>query len=291
MILAKSGDSRFVDRIQIGAFHGIVHSTFSRTLNILCTDSEDLYTVACRNLDNAPNTLIAGFENLSSFEIVIGDRVYSSTNLLQIGHRLTVSTVNAEKWRCTLSEYPKNSEKLIANLSIMKQYIDNFGKGGGMIKAHWPQNSFEEEVTRLLQERSEAFLCELNANRRENALQVAQSLLGLGPGLTPSGDDFLVGLFAVMNLKGCPLQAYSYLCHEILSKAHQYTNEISLASLKQAACGHVRDSIANLINTLGYGTPEQLLSSLTTVLGIGSSSGTDIAMGIYSGMRFCCQYE
>jgi len=154
-----------------------------------------------------------------------------------------------------------------------------------------PGSRFEEEASRMLRDRAALFLSELYAGRKEHAVKAAQRLLGLGPGLTPSGDDFLVGVFAVMNLRGGPLHACQGVCQEIMRPASRLTNEISLAALKQAANGRVRDCIVELIDALAYGTPEQLIPRIDAVLRIGSSSGTDIAMGIYAGLELSCQYK
>jgi hypothetical protein len=291
MIHALSGDSLFIARIEEAAFHGTVHSRFDRTLNIRCADSGDLYTVACRDLDNGPNTLIMDCFNLRPFDIKPGEGVSCSANRLYIGNRMALMTENADYWQCILPEYPARSNALRLNLLIMKQYIDEFGKCGGMKTTSQPHNRFEKEVSRMLQDRSVVFLNELCAGRKESAIQAGRSLLGLGPGLTPSGDDFLMGIFAVINLHGGPLHAYTSLCQGILWQASQRTNDISLAALKQAASGLVRDSIVKLIDTLAYGTQDLLLPRIAEVLRIGSSSGTDIAMGIYAGLRFSCQYE
>jgi hypothetical protein len=285
MLQVISGDSSFLKRIEQASFCGTVHSLFKRVLNIRCLDSEVLYTIACRDIDNGPNTLILDIENLLVYPIELKETVHSAANQLVIGSSMKLTINGAKGWKCSLPKYPSDDSKLRANLPIMKQYLDEFGQSGGMISTDDPQSSFQEEVSRLLQERSTAFLSELKAGRMEKAIQTARSLIGLGPGLTPSGDDFLLGLLAVINLQGNPLHAYSSWCQEILRGASQWTNEISLAALNQAASGQVRESITKLIDALTYRTPDQVIAGLSEVLNIGSSSGTDISMGIYSGLQ------
>jgi hypothetical protein len=48
-------------------------------------------------------------------------------------------------------------------------------------------------LERLLTERAEALAAALAACDTGNAVAAGQRLVGLGPGLTPSGDDFLAG--------------------------------------------------------------------------------------------------
>ncbi len=59
------------------------------------------------------------------------------------------------------------------------------------------------------------------------------SLLGLGPGLTPSGDDFLGGLLVALRLAGHPGSA-ERLAHAIENLGANRTNDISLAHLRAA---------------------------------------------------------
>ena len=47
---------------------------------------------------------------------------------------------------------------------------------------------------------SQCLIHELGNGNIEKALECAVKLISLGPGLTPLGDDFLVGLFTIINL-------------------------------------------------------------------------------------------
>jgi hypothetical protein len=61
------------------------------------------------------------------------------------------------------------------------------------------------------------------------------------------------------------------------------TNAVSLAALRHAAHGRVREAIRQLLWELTQGTPAQAAAALQPVLAIGSTSGTDIAAGILCG--------
>jgi hypothetical protein len=56
-------------------------------------------------------------------------------------------------------------------------------------------------------------------------------------------------------------------------------------ALKKASVGKVRESIIRLVDSLFYGKEEELFFSLNQVINIGSSSGTDIALGLVSGLE------
>jgi hypothetical protein len=146
-------------------------------------------------------------------------------------------------------------------------------------------NPFEAEVLNMLEKRTLLLLNELLNGRISSALPHAVSLIGLGPGLTPTGDDFLTGLFTIFNMKNSPFYPYRLFCEDVLKKAKTLTNDISYMTLKKAAFGKVRESIISLLNSLLVEDDEYIILSLNKLLNIGSSSGTDIAYGIVFGME------
>lgn len=285
MINAISGDIDFIKEFNNSKFTGFVHSTFNRTLNIKCFENDDLYTIACSKLDNGPNTVIIDVDNMKSMKIVVDDRVRVENNLLYIANKLTISIDKVNIWESVLPSYTHNVEILKQNLMKMKEYINVHGVGGGMKKNVITQNAFEAEVSNMLENRTLLLFNELLNHRISSALPHAISLVGLGPGLTPSGDDFLTGLFAVFNMKNSPFYPYRSFCEEVLKKAKNLTNDISYMTLKKAAIGKVRESIISLLNNLFVEDEEDLFLSLNKLLSIGSSSGTDIALGIVFGIE------
>jgi len=285
VINSISGDTDFIKEINNSTFTGFVHSTFSRTFNIKCYENGDLYTIACNRLDNGPNTLIVDIDNMKPMKIETNDRVFVEENLLYIGDQLTISIDRAGKWESVLSTYPCNVDILKRNLMKMKDFINIHGVGGGMKKNIITLNPFEAEVSNMLENRTLLLLNELLNGRISSALPHAVSLIGLGPGLTPSGDDFLTGLFTIFNMKNSPFYPYRLFCEDVLKKAKTLTNDISYMTLKKAAFGKVRESIISLLNSLLVEDDEDLILSLNKLLNIGSSSGTDIAFGIVFGME------
>lgn len=282
---AKSGDAEFIQRIEQSSFNGIVHSIFNKTINLKCLNDGELYTIASTKIDNGPNTLLIDINSFSEVELALNDKVNAANKVLSITDQLAITVERAEKWESNLPDYPDCIGKLIANLVKMKQYIHSQGKTGGMKSETASKNIFEKEMSRLLNERSRALVHELSNNRVSNALQSAAGLIGLGPGLTPSGDDFLVGFISTLHLPNCPCHVFKELGEQIVNLAMPLTNEISYIALKKASIGRVRESLIHLLDSLVNGTENELLQSLKNVLEIGSSSGTDIAFGIVSGIE------
>lgn len=73
-------------------------------------------------------------------------------------------------------------------------------------------------------------------------------LLGVGPGLTPSGDDFLAGVFGVLHAIQLP-----HCVHSLWSVVEQHlslTNAISAAHLRCAAQGRLNEDQHVLLNAV-----------------------------------------
>lgn len=285
MIVAISGEGEFIDRVENSSFRGFVHSVFKRTINIQNLESKELFTVACRKIDNGPNTLIIDIEDFSGIIIEENDRVSAANKIISIGDKLHISIDKCQKWESLLPEFPAQPESVTRNLKVVKDHIAIHGKGGGAKPDLTTDHIFAKEVSRMLEEKSLSLQHELILGKPDNALQYAVSLIGLGPGLTPSGDDFLVGMLAAMNMKNSPFSSYQPFFEELANKAKTLTNDISYMAILKASIGKVRESIIELVDAIVNDSDENIILSLNKVLNIGSSSGTDIALGLVCGLE------
>jgi hypothetical protein len=137
----------------------------------------------------------------------------------------------------------------------------------------------------VIQEISEACL----AHDFPRVLETAADLIGLGEGLTPSGDDFVGGLlFYVMTLQHLYAPFHNIRTTDLprfLERATSRTHVISFTMLKDHATGHSTETLHKFINALLTG---QSLES-TYLLGmeltqIGHSTGWDLLAGVLTGM-------
>jgi hypothetical protein len=101
------------------------------------------------------------------------------------------------------------------------------------------------------------------------------ALAGLGPGLTPAGDDALAGILLVL---GAHDRAAA-----VAAADRARTNDISRAFLAWAARGH---SIEPVHRLLAAGDDAGTASAaLADLLRFGHSSGADLAFGLRRGLR------
>jgi hypothetical protein len=126
--------------------------------------------------------------------------------------------------------------------------------------------------------------CNLQADA---AISAFRPLIGLGPGLTPSGDDFIVGylagLWSTVGSDSSRLRFMSSLGAR-LSQAADGTNAISRTYIKSAVNGNVSEPIATLAQRIGQAkNMDGVREATRTALQVGNTSGTDGVLGLLVG--------
>jgi hypothetical protein len=121
--------------------------------------------------------------------------------------------------------------------------------------------------------------------------KATRGLAGLGPGLTPSGDDAVCGFAAVMALLSPQLSvdgvSRRHIARIMASVARPRTTALSAVLLAHAACGEVAEQLSTLLLSLSLPTEasEVVLRAADRVLAFGASSGGDTLLGILLGLR------
>jgi hypothetical protein len=108
------------------------------------------------------------------------------------------------------------------------------------------------------------------------ALRTATRLVGLGPGLTPAGDDVMAGTIAGLVLLGHP--SAERFAAGVYSLAAGRTTELSRALLRHAACGRVSAEYAAVLHGLVGERP--LGPAVAGLLATGATSGRAMALGL-----------
>lgn len=107
---------------------------------------------------------------------------------------------------------------------------------------------------------------------------VIAGLIGLGPGLTPSGDDFLGGVIIALRLGGRHTVAQQ-LYNSVSVEQANAGNSISASHLAAAATGSCNASIHTALNAIMAGDIKALPALLENINQIGHTSGWDALAG------------
>lgn len=132
----------------------------------------------------------------------------------------------------------------------------------------------------------------LSAGCPRRASESARSLLGRGPGSTPSGDDILSGALAVLHLvtpSAEPLASAAGAIRRYVAAHRTATTLLSWAFLVYASRGEVSRETAGVLRAMhGRGS---LAVAAPRLLRVGSHSGTDIAHGLMIGLAAVLEYR
>ncbi len=111
-----------------------------------------------------------------------------------------------------------------------------------------------------------------------SALTMASQLAGLGIGLTPSGDDFLLGVVLATWIIHPP-EIAKPLAKEITNVAAPLTTTLSAAWLRSAGRGDAGTLWHDFFDALFLGDPGAIQLQINRLLSIGHTSGADALAG------------
>lgn len=130
----------------------------------------------------------------------------------------------------------------------------------------------------------------------QGVTKASYRLIGLGPGLTPSGDDILAGVMATGSYFSL---AYKGLRSEvkrinscIISKVPGRTTVLSQILLSDANKGEVARPLGQLLQEILCGVEAPLIADLShQVMALGASSGRDTLVGVVTGFEAFLRLE
>ena len=228
-----------------------------------------------------------------------GMRVRKVGGRLLIGEVLEISLESAELWRPkTRAQRCLDSELIKRNLKLAKQLAADKARreGLGQLLSHIDEisarkvnltpdlNAVARTVLPLLVRLLEA----VKSGDIGSIERVAQKLIGLGPGLSPSADDALSGFTAALwwasHSVNRGVDSVEEINRAIASQASG-TTLLSGQLLRHAARGEVNERVEKLLGKLLEGAPSEIEPLVEQVMKIGETSGIDMMVGLLLGMR------
>jgi len=138
--------------------------------------------------------------------------------------------------------------------------------------------------------RADALAAACASDDAERAGEAAGALLGCGPGLTPSGDDYVGGAFfarAVLTALGggdaVEAAAWARAVVVVRDAAARSTHPISAALLGDLLAGHGWSCLHDLASSLARGEDTRANDAARRLTRLGHSSGWDLLAGFVAG--------
>jgi hypothetical protein len=121
----------------------------------------------------------------------------------------------------------------------------------------------------------------LESGDRDAAADVATGLIGLGPGLTPSGDDTLVGIEAALHALD---SASAGFLSGAVGDVEDRTTALAATLLRHAAAGEFAERLHRVLAALLGPDEEAIAPAIDRAVAWGATSGTDCLLGVLIGL-------
>ncbi|WP_180968202.1 DUF2877 domain-containing protein [Cytobacillus massiliigabonensis] len=186
-------------------------------------------------------------------------------------------------------QYPKNE----ITAQHLEAFIKTLAAEGERTGLDLEINQFLLEYLRIQKEQSAPpantievyrLLMAISSQDQSEIDRAVRYFLGRGRGLTPSGDDHLVGLLAIHTITGICSPLFLRTIQEILLH-ESITTDIGREYLLYALKGAFSSTIVNILNCLtDRKRTEEIEKQLSQLLTVGHSSGIDTAFGLLIGL-------
>ena len=233
-------------------------------------------------------------EGFSFEELQIGEPVVCRDGILQFeSFPLTVQLRGARQWRCELSSLEADLKKPATAdawgivwdaLNRRQRHLHADIIADDLLRSNEPgKASLSRKAGKAMRE-----LLYVTRKCDATATSAVKALIGLGSGLTPSGDDLLVGymtgLWCTARDRNERTQFISSLGKTIIRLSVQ-TNDISRPYLYYAAQGQVSSHLVDLAEAISQGeSRNRLLDIAEAAMSVGHTSGMEAVTGLLVGL-------
>jgi hypothetical protein len=309
-LIAESVGYKAKKALQNSRTESKIHSVFDHTFYIEVNENRLINVITTISYMSSTSVLIKNTK-MKSFKLLNikeGMQVTADDSNIVIGNKLAAIRLDGSstysKRRVPKKESLESFSVIGLNLRVLRDEIYKCRSRDGLVdvlekvETAGPLSLFLKPQEISLSERArpyiERLMWGLYLGDSGMVLSNAQSLLGLGPGLTPSCDDFLAGLLMSLNFAGKVLlkdlkkekQFYKMISNQIYTSAKSKTTIYSLNNLEGACHGEGPDAAVDLIVGLLTKDANQVANCTRIVLKIGETTGADIAIGVYYGIRY-----
>ena len=271
-------------------FDAVIQSVFDSAVNLRLAHEDRLLTVLLSDHYELPQGIRIASKGVPLRSLTIDQRAAARGGILRFEScPLNIDLRGAPVWKCRVRELnadmnepaAQESWSITWKLLNKEQRLRSTDVVAGDL--------FQSHAGSLLSEKMSVPLMQLITSAErfdvETSLYAAQKLIGLGPGVTPSGDDILIGFLAALwSLAGKQQSQLSFVRSFGNSLIHlsRQTNEISRSYLFHATQGQFSSSLSNLAEAIARGSNVE--EAAKTAMSVGHSSGMDSVTGLLVGL-------
>lgn len=241
-----------------------VEGVFRRALNLIAPDGS-LLTIHSRSGLRGPGSLLLDTEDCRLLGQT-GDKISISKRSIKLGNQSvgldTCVFYSSRRLPVTGQPKPIAIDWLTSELRQKASSSSFWGSG---------EDYFSQAISEKLDRARRNFV------KNPSDADSVKQLIGLGIGLTPSGDDYLLGFLAVTKLSAHRL-GYDRELAENIQKFLPRTTRVSQHFLKAALEDQFSSLLYDFLVSMESGQGSQ--QELEVLMSYGASSGSDIATGM-----------
>ena len=243
-------------------FTGSVVGIYKDFCNILGNDGR-MITIAISPIGKSPFSILIEWQYLFT-SIIPKMNVRADQYGINVGDIIFIRLDNAETWDSKMLQFPHTFGLKASSTELL---FDS---------TQWFEPTFKNSSDKYVIDKLIS-----GAKRLQHALvnrhpikKPVTYLAGLGFGLTPSGDDYLLGVMASLWIT-----KNTHFLDEIAWLSSQKTTSLSAAYLMAASKGDFSECWHDLARSVLYQDPKNLRDSISKFIQIGASSGQDALAG------------
>jgi len=289
MLLAKFVASDLIDTLTSKTVDGIVHSVFDHACNIQF-DRNRLVTLISPKLPNYPSAIkldITEDRKLCSVGYKTGMKSVINKDEIKMPETcLSIKLTGAKIWdSAPLFLKSEISEEILnENIEKIRDLTLKYGEIEGtasILDGNEVDNNYKNFIINSVKRLAKG----ISDFDYKEITEASKRLIGLGPGLTPAADDFLLGILAALYYMGYyfdnHLENLKKIAGFIIYDLPGRTTLISEIMLRNGMKARFSEPVRDLMLAVIHNTSVQ--DKCFNLLNIGGTSGSDCAAGIVFG--------
>ncbi len=209
----------------------------------------------------------------------VGDPVYVTQTHIKVGALIQLQFNQITRWQPTTVHNTRPSRKSIDQIRAC--YLRHSPMEGFAPLIFNGNNSDLPQASRPLSNLADWLNTYLSGTHSRAEQPPISEILGMGPGLTPSGDDFIAAMVLTLSWLG-EHTLVGLLARAVRNQAPGATNPISAQHLYAACEGYGSETLHHVLWALGDGALADQTIALNALTDMGYTSGWDAIAGLYS---------
>lgn len=252
--------------------HPRILHVFEQACNLI-DERGDVLSIVTPQIGNGPFNLVLEEEVLFSDHLDVQSSISTHADRLHLGD-LTIDTAIAKLWQ----PRPDWETLHARRVDILNQIMSLRALPGAKQSPNEEKIASSQRALLAMTPIPDSLISALISADLPSSLIAARKLAGLGIGLTPTGDDFIMGaVYAAWIIH--PPENASLFAREITNTAAPLTTSLSAAWLRSAGKGETGITWHDLFDALISGNFTRKQESVKKILAVGETSGADALAG------------